>query len=451
MLSTGTVGVEIRRPGDEGYDEARLAWNLTAVQRPAAVAFPTSAADVQAVVAAARAEGLRVAAQATGHGACALGPLDDTVLVRTTKLRGVTIDPVARTARAGAGDAWEDVVGPAAEHGLVALAGSAPDVGVVGYTLGGGIGWLARKHGLACNHVTATEVVLADGSIVRCDPTHERDLFWALRGGGGSFGIVTALEFGLVHEPDIVGGALMWPWERASEVLHAWVSWTGLVPDAVTSIGRIMQIPTFPHIPEALRGRAFVVVEAAILGDAAVAGDLLAPLRALGPEIDTFHPMAPAELQHIHNDPPNPVPGLTDTALLDGLPGAAIDAFVGAVGAGAGSALLGAELRHLGGALAIAPHDAGATPAIDAPFAAFGVGIAATPELEAATAASLTRLRSALAPFEGSRSYLNFVDRPVDTRSMFRSAAHMLLRQIKTQVDPDDVIRANHPIAPLGA
>lgn len=153
-------------------------------------------------------------------------------------------------------------------------------------------------------------------------------------------------------------------------------------------------------------------------------------------------------LQELHQDPPAPVPGLTDTALLDGLPAEAIDAFVAAVGPESGSTLIGAELRHLGGALALPPENAGATASIDAPYAAFAVGIGLPPAAGAMTQAHLTRMRSALAPYEAPRSYLNFVDRPSDTKAMFRASAYMLLRQVKTQVDPDDVLRANHPIPP---
>ena len=449
MLSTQTTGVAILTRGDEPWDRARRAWNLTVDQHPAAIALPRSAGEVQAVVTAARAQGLRIAAQSGGHGACPLGPLDDTLLVRTTGLRGVTVDPVARLARVGAGDEWRDVSVAAARHGLAALAGTAPDVGVVGSTLGGGVGWLARKHGLASNAVTAAEVVLADGRLVRCDARHDADLFWALRGGGGSFGIVTALEFGLVPLPEVYGGVLMWPWERAAEILHAWRRWTATAPDEVTSIGRILQAPALPHVPEPLRGRSVALVELAFVGSERDAPQLLAPLRALSPEIDTCRLMPPDALQDIHNDPPQPVPGISDTALLDGLPEAAVDAFVAAAGARSGSPLVSAEIRHLGGALAIAPTGAGATPSIDAPYGVYAVGVAATPEMAAAAETQLTRLRSGLAPFEAPRSSMNFVDRPVDTKSMFRSAAYLLLRQIKSRLDPDDAIRANHPIPPL--
>jgi FAD/FMN-containing dehydrogenase len=186
-------------PGEDGWDEARLAWNLAVDQRPEAVATPTSAEEVAEVVRWAAAEGYRVTAQSTGHNAAALGDLAGTVLVKLHELRGVTVDPGTRSARAPAGTIWMEVVEAAAEHGLAALAGSSPDVGVVGYTLGGGLSFLARKHGLMTNHVTAIEVVTADGELRRVDADNDPDLFWALRGGGGSFGVVTAVELSLLE------------------------------------------------------------------------------------------------------------------------------------------------------------------------------------------------------------------------------------------------------------
>ena len=197
---------DVFAPGDDGWDEARRAWNLSVDQRPAAVALPESAEDVVTIVAFAAANDLRVAPQGTGHGAAALDGLHDTILLKTERMRGVTIDPEARTARVEAGVIWIEVVEAAAEHGLVALAGSSPDVGVVGYTLGGGLSWLARKHGIGANQVTAVEVVTASGDVVRTDWANEPDLFWALRGGGGAFAIVTAIEFNLFPLEEVYAG-----------------------------------------------------------------------------------------------------------------------------------------------------------------------------------------------------------------------------------------------------
>ena len=162
-------------PGGAGYEQARQGWNLAVDTRPAVVVEAGSAADVAQAVRYARAHGMRIAPQGTGHGAESLEPLDGAMLLRTTRMRKVRIDPATRTARAEAGAVWQDVTVPAAEHGLAALAGSSPDVGVTGYTLGGGLGWLARRYGLAANSVTAVELVTPDGDLVRADAGHEPD------------------------------------------------------------------------------------------------------------------------------------------------------------------------------------------------------------------------------------------------------------------------------------
>ncbi|MDX6723250.1 MAG: hypothetical protein QOD73_1654, partial [Solirubrobacteraceae bacterium] len=244
----GTVHV----PGDESWDVARQAWNLAVDQRPAMVAIPATAGDVVAVVRFAERNGLRVAPQGTGHNAAAIASLENTILLKTSALRDVEIDAAGRRARVGAGVLWAEVTGPASQHGLAPLAGSSPDVGVVGYTLGGGLSWLSRRHGLAANSVLAIEIVTADGRLVRTDRDNEPDLFWALRGGGGSFGVVTALEFVLYPAPEVYAGAMLWPWERAAEVLDRYVTWCRTAPAAISTSIRILQVPPMPDIPEAL-------------------------------------------------------------------------------------------------------------------------------------------------------------------------------------------------------
>src|SRR3954470_6935074 len=249
-------------PGDEGWDAARRAWNLAVDQRPAAVALPLTDGDVVEVVNFAREEGLRVAPQGTGHGAAALASLEGTILLSTRHMRGVRIDPRSRRARVRAGAVWADVTAPASAYGLAPLAGSAHDVGVVGYSLGGGLSWLARKHGLACDRVTAIELVPADGDHVRTTAENDPELLDALRGGGGSFGVVTAMEFKLYPIESLTAGAMAWPWERAEEIFNAWREWTKTIPEDITSLCRILQVPPLPDVPEPLRGRQLVVVEA---------------------------------------------------------------------------------------------------------------------------------------------------------------------------------------------
>src|SRR4051794_11075830 len=433
-------------PHEPGWNEARLAWNLAVDQQPAAVARPESADDVAAVVRWARSQGLRGAPQGTGHNPAAMGSLAHTVLVKTERMRGVTIDPVARSARVEAGVLWAEVSEAAAEHGLAALAGSSPDVGVVGYSLGGGISWLARKHGLAANSVTAIELVNAEGELVRADAQNEPELYWALRGGGGSFGVVTALEFKLYPIPEVYAGVLFFPLERGAEVLRAWRRWIEAVPDEVPSVGRFLHFPPIPDIPEPLRGGSFVVVEAASLLGKDSTDELLRPLRDLGPQLDTFATIPVQELKHLHMDPEHPVPGHGDGMLLSEFNDAAIDALVHVAGAGSGSPLLSVEVRHGGGALARHAPGAGALPSIDGKFLMFAVGMSPTPELGAAVQAHVELVQNALAPWDSGRAYLNFAEKRQRGDRLFGELTHRRLQAVKATVDRDDVFRSNHPV-----
>jgi FAD/FMN-containing dehydrogenase len=438
----------IAQPGDDGWDEARQAWNLAADQQPAAVARPGTADDVIAIVAWARAGGLRVAAQGTGHAAASLSSLGNAVLVRTGRLGEVQIDPELRRARVGAGVIWADVSTAAAESGLAALAGSASDVGVTGYTLGGGVSWLARRYGLAANSVLAVELVTADGRLVRADHHHEPDLFWAVRGGGGAFGVVTAIEFELYPIAEVYAGALFWPAEQAETVLNAWRAWAGTSPADLTSCGRILNLPPLPSVPEPLRGRSFAVVEVAYLGSPADAAAHLEPLRALGPEIDTVATIPVAQLAGLHMDPDGPVPGAGNGLLLDDLPPAAITALLAVAGPGTGSPLLSVEFRHFGAALSEATPQAGALASIDAAFGMYAVGMAVTPDLKQAINDRLDLLREALSPWRSHHGYFNFDDRPGDAEPLFPHATYRRLRKIKAAYDPGDLFLSNHPVIP---
>ncbi len=438
--------LDVVSESDSGWNRARRAWNLAADQRPPHVAFPETADDVVQLVKFAAGEGLRVAPQGTGHGAGALGAIEDALLIRPSRMRDVAIDPGKRRARVGAGVMWGEVQAAAAEHGLAGLAGSSPEVGVVGYTLGGGLGWLARRYGLACNSVLAIDVVTADGLLRHVDREHEPDLFWALRGGGGSFGVVTALEFALYPVRELYAGAMLWPQERATEILAAWQTWTSGVPNSVTSVGRLLNLPPSPEVPDALRGRSFVLVEAACLVTEGEGIELLRPLRARGPEIDTFTMLPPTALGALHMDPVEPVPVAIDGWLLADLPPAAIDALVEAAGPGSGSPLLSVELRHLGGALLDAAPESGALPSLDARFAIAEISM--VPNADTATAVQRhgALVRSVLAPWEAERNYPNFAERSFRVSDFHSPATAERLGRVKAQYDPRDLIRSTHPI-----
>jgi hypothetical protein len=441
------LGDRVLGPHDPGWNEARRAWNLAVDQHPAAVAIPESAQEVVAVVEVARERGLRVAPQGTGHSAAPRGSLERSVLVDMSRMNAVEVDPDRRLARLQAGAQWQHVTGPAAEHGLAGLSGSAPDVCVTGYALGGGASWMVRRYGLAANSIRAAEVVTADGRRLRADAGGEPDLFWALRGGGGSFGVVTALELQLFPVRELYAGVLFWPQERAAEVLEAWHGWTASVPEEMSSLGRLLNLPPLEQIPEPLRGRSFVVVEAAWLGDEASGSEQLAPLRELGPERDTFATIAPPGLAALHMDPPEPVPGAADGMLLGDFSAAAISAMLEAAGPGTDSPLLSIEVRHLGGAAGRADPEHGVLAAIDAPFAMFAVGIAAAPEMKQAVLQRLDQVQAALAQWDAGR-FLNFTERAGNTGRMFDDEGYRRLREIKSRYDPDNIIQANHEISP---
>ncbi|MEX5708130.1 FAD-binding oxidoreductase [Parafrankia sp. FMc6] len=446
LLATDLDG-SLLRPGDTGWDAARQAWHLAVDQRPTAVVVAASVRDIVMVVDTARVLGLRVAAQSTGHNAGPMGDLAGSILLRTSAMRGVHIDARARLARVEAGAQWADVTTAAGEHGLAALAGSAPDVGVAGYTLGGGLSWLGRSHGLAANSVVAIEVVTADGALRRVDPDHDPDLFWALRGGGGSFGVVTALEFRLYPITQVYAGVLFFPAERAVEVLRAWREWLPSVPDEVTSVGRILHFPPLPELPPHLSGRSYVVVEAACQLSVGQADELLAPLRALEPELDTFQPTPVGELGLLHMDPPGPVPAHGDGMLLGELPEQAVDVFVD-VSRAHGPALLSLELCHRGGALRPGAMAGGAVDGIDAAFAVFAAGMTPTEEATRAVTAAVDAVHRSLAPWSTGGCYLNFAERPKPGQALFGADVHRRLTRIKAAYDPADVIRANHPVPP---
>ena len=438
----------VLEPGGAGWEAATQAFNLTVRQEPALTAVPVDERDVVAIVEFARAQGMQVTAQRTGHNAEPLGSLDDVILVRTDALQGVEIDAERRIARVAAGAKWGDVVPRASDLGLAALHGSTPDVSVAGYSLGGGVGWYARRLGLSSNSVRAIELVTADGELRRVDHDHEPDLFWALRGGGGNFGIVTALEVQLYAIPDIYAGVLFFPWGRASEVLHAWREWTETVPEELTSVGRILQFPPLPELPDHLRGAKFAVVEGIYMGDEASGSDLMRPLRDLGPAVDTFAMVEPVDLAELHMDPPMPVPYTGAGHMLGRLDAAGIDRFLAAAGPESASALVSSEIRHLGGELQRVRPGHGALATLDAEYLTFAVGLVVADGDYDAHRRAIAAHADAFAPYGNGRQYLNFTEEHTDPARFYTPHTYRRLRAVKRAYDPENLIRANHPILP---
>jgi FAD binding domain len=447
MLNTETLPVvsgTIVTPDRPEWDLARRAWNLAVDQRPALVALPANAGDVREIMRYAIRAGLKVAPQGTGHNASPIASLEDTILVSTQQMRGVEIDVEAQTARVQAGALWIEVSEAATPYGLFPLSGSSPDVGVVGYTLGGGLSWLARKHGLAANHVTAIELVTPDGELVRATSEQHADLFWALRGGGGNFGVVTAMEFRLFPYGEVYAGMFLWPYERHAEVLRAWHAWTRSAPEDISTSFRIMHLPELPELPPFLSGRSVVVIDGAYAGPVEDGTAAVAELRALGPEIDTWAAASPAVLSRIHMDPEEPIPYLSEGALLGELDERALEGFVAPIRPGA--PVLFGELRHIGGALARVPEGAGAIARFDGEYLLFGAGLVMGPETVAPVRGALHDFKAALADYETGSMYLNFAEAPTDPARFYADAAYWRLRAIRRAVDPAERMVANHPI-----
>lgn len=363
-------------PGDPGWDAARRAFDLAVDQRPAAVALPEDEAGVVAAVCEARRRGLRVVPQCGGHGASRLGPLSDALLLRTTGLAGVEIDARAHRARIKAGARWAVVADPASLLGLAPAGGFARDRSIVATVLGDGMGWLARRHGLAAASVTAVEYVTLEGELERSEVLPPS-------------GVITALELTLHPAEDLYAGALFFPFERAAEVLHAWRAWTESAPPAVTSVARLMQFGDGSEVAELVRGRSFAVIEAACLTTGRAGAELIRPLRELGPELDTFTIAAPSALGHLHMEPEHPVARLADDGLVGGLPPEAIDDLVAVAGPGSGSPLASVELRHVSGALETLEHG----------YFTHAAGLPTDTASAAAIEAQLALVAAALAPY----------------------------------------------------
>jgi hypothetical protein len=438
----------IATSADDDWDQARTAWNLAADQHPEAVAFVESAEDVAAVLRFAGEQQLHVTGQGTGHGAVALGSLQDTILIKTERMRGVAVDREAQTARVEAGVLAIEVGTAAQAADLCTLPGSSPDVGVVGFSLGGGLGWLGRRYGFACNRVRAIELVTAEGEPKRVDADTDADLFWALRGGGGGYAIVTALHIALLPVSSVYAGSLILPAELGPPAIRAYREWAASVPEEVSSVVRLLRPPPVPDVPEPLRDRPLLTIGAACIGTQAEGEAMIAPLREIGePIMDMFGQIPAVGLSQIHMDPEQPVPGLGHHDVIRELPDEAIETFFGLAGPESGSPLLLAELRQLGGAFGRPAPDGGALSSIDGDFLMFALGSPMAPEMAPAIDQRLDELHAAMQPWSAGTAYFNFAERPCDVDAILPPQTCARLREVKQRWDPAATIRANHTLA----
>jgi hypothetical protein len=438
-------------PEDPRYDGARRAWNLTVEQRPAAIVMAANALDVVEASQFAMGLGLPVTVQSTGHGV--IRPATDSLLIMTSLMKNVRIDAAGQTAWIEAGAKWGEVLEQTQAVGLAPLLGSSPDVGVVGYTLGGGMGWLARQHGLAADSVRFFELVTADGRLVRASQTENSELFWGLRGGGGSLGIVTGMEIKLYPVTTVYGGNLIYPLSAAGEVFRRYREWIATVPDELTSSVVMMNFPPFPEVPEPVRGQSFVIVRGCYCGPVEQGEELLRFWRDWqAPVIDDFKTMPFSQVATISNDPVDPIPALSTGAWLRALSDEAIDIITQAAGPGAGGPppLIFAEIRHAGGAMARVAPEASAYSNRQAELLLQMVGVAPTPEAFRQLGAFTSQIKQRLQPYLTGGVYMNFLEGEESQQQVargFSPEAYRRLVALKATVDPANRLRSGFAIS----
>lgn len=430
-LTIGTVAV----PGEKKYDALVSPWNVAVPVRPAAVLAAHDAQDVVEAVQFAARHGLRVTPQATGHGPMA--DLTTGLLVTTKELDEVVIHPEEGWARAGAGVKWLKVVEAAAPHGLAPLSGSITDVGIVGYTTGGGLGPMARTYGLAIDKVRAIEVVTGDGVLRRVTPTEHPELFFALRGAKGMLGIITAIEFDLVEQPRFYGGSMWFDGADAPAVIDAWRAWSAELPEEGTTSFALFQLPEMEGVPPMLAGRLTLSVRYVWTGSAEDGERRFAAMRAAAPVIlDDVSEKPYTAIDSVHTDPLDPTPAYEAGHVLADFTAETADALLALTGPGVPSPQILVEVRQLGGAYARPGEHPSAFASRDAAYSLLVVGIAGIPGVEDHAGAIL----DAMAPWVGTHRLPNFTFTPEEYADAYDEVTLARLRRARRTYDPDGVL-----------
>jgi FAD/FMN-containing dehydrogenase len=435
---------QIIYPGDSEYEEARLAWNRSVNQHPALIVVSKNTADISTAVEYARENNLDVAVQSTGHGVTL--PADGALLLITSQLKDLHIDAAAQTAWIGAGLKWGEVLEQTQKVGLAPLLGSSPGVGVVGYTLGGGYGWLGRKYGLASDSVISFELVDASGQTLCANADENSDLFWGLRGGGGSFGVITGMQIRLYPVTKVYGGNLLYPADQAREVIQHYHAWIASAPDELTSSIVLMNVPPIPQLPEFLRGKSFVMVRGAYVGSTAEGERLLKHWRTWkAPVMDDWKEMPFSQVAAISSDPLNPMPSKSTGAWLHDLNDSAVDTLIQyAFPPVSPRPMTMVEVRHFGGAVARVAPESAAFCQRGSSLLMFAVGAVPTPEANCALSQYMEKMKQALEPSMDSGEYMNFLtgeEARQKARSAFSEVSYRRLQALKAQVDPDNRFR----------
>jgi FAD/FMN-containing dehydrogenase len=439
-------------PRHDEYEQARRIWNGAIDRKPAMIARCSGTADVVAALRHARDRGLEVAVRGGGHGVGGAAVCDDGLVVDLSDLRGVEVDPAERRVTAQGGALWGDVDDDTQRYGLATTGGIVTHTGIAGLTLGGGIGWLMREHGMTVDNLTSAVVVTAEGAVAVAGECEEPELFWALRGGGGNFGVVTSFTYRL-HEvgPVVLCGPVFWALEDAPEVLRAYRDFAAAAPDELTTIVKLGPAPALPIVPPELRGRLVCSISSCWSGDLSAGELALAPLRGIGtPVLDLLRPRPYGELQRLQ-DPtvPHGWHYYWKSGEVPALPDGLIDTLVEHT-ARIASPRSYTLLFQLGGAVSRVPANATAYAHRSAGFAINinGVWLPQEPIADAETA-WVRQLYAAVEPYQ-SGVYVNFLgDEGQDrVRAAYGEATYARLAEVKRRFDPDNIFHRNQNILP---
>jgi len=445
---------EVVVPQDSEYDAARSVWNGYIDKRPRVVARCRGVADILAALRFARAHSLLTAIRGGGHNVAGFGTCDGGIVIDLGPMKGVRVDPEARTARAQPGLTWGEFDRETQAFGLATTGGLVTTTGIAGFTLGGGIGWLTRKHGFTIDNLISADVVTADGRLLTASPASHPDLFWALRGGGGNFGIVTSFEFQL-HPvgPVVLGGAVFHPAEKAREVLRFYNRWVATLPDEMTSMAAFITAPPLPFIPQPLHGTPMVAIAVCYAGPMEDGQRVAQPLVTFGPpQVAHIGPVPYTILQGMFDaSAPRGIHAYWKTHYVQDLSDAAIDALVAETAKmGSLSPFATLHIHHLEGAVSRVKPEATAFRHRTPRYAMNVVGLWTAGEQADPHIAWVRRTFDAVQPFATGAPYLNFLgDEGADrVRAAYGAETYDRLAKIKQRYDPTNFFRVNQNIRP---
>jgi FAD/FMN-containing dehydrogenase len=446
---------EMVKPGDGAYDEARSIWNGAHDARPAVIARCADASDVRHAVGFARSEGLDVAVRGGSHSIPGFSTCDGGIVIDLSPMKGIEVDVDAATVRAEGGLTWGELDAATQEHGLATTGGLVSTTGVAGFTLGGGIGWLMRKHGLSCDNLRSAELVTADGQVLTASATENPDLFWALRGGGGNFGVVTSFEFDLYPVgPTVTAGPVFYPGERAEEILRFYRDFTGDLPDELTTVANLLTAPPAPFLPEEWHGKKLIGLIGCYAGDPEEGAKAMQPLRDLGdPVADLVGPMPYVQMQGLIDALyPRGTKAYMKAGYMGDLDDHAIETLV-RYHQDATSPASEIHVHDFGGAVARADADETAYGERQAPYVLNIIAMSHEPGGLDTHIDWAHRLYADIEPSLTGGAYINFLSSEGEDRvkAAYGADKFARLRALKDRYDPTNLFHLNQNIPPSKA